>query len=183
MGKLWLNFDIVSRWIKINVDSIDRKLLKYGYACKTNKQKANTSVLFTFESRSGYQSSSVTHASISRLCCRVIFLWHPLWRRRHFKTWLTLALATPCDEKSLWILLDSLHSSQIVAAQNHSHSNCCRFLSLSWSGIFNELWLFIFSNRLCYSGEKAKKNIPVDTLSVCVDGYVFCLKIYSWLPK
>lgn len=48
MGKLWLNSYIVSRWIKINVGSLDRKLLKYGYVCKTNKQEANTSVFVYF---------------------------------------------------------------------------------------------------------------------------------------
>ena len=117
--------------------------------------------LFIFESRSGYQSKQFTDACLNfetllssyRLSFSDI-LYDEGAILNHDNTCPCNPLRRKKKNFGYYQILHILHKQQ-----QRKITAIAVAVFLVYSGIFNELQLFIFSNRLCYSGEKAKKNI------------------------
>lgn len=148
MGKLWLNSYIVSRWIKFNTYSLHRKLRKYGYVCKTNKQSANTSVFRLFccqgvaskavqwgkpvfqDSVSELSLSGVLYDKGSILTHDYTYPYNPLWRKNK-----TMYIIRYTNSKSAKSRLKQMSSFRYV------HHDLV--FTIDYASLF-------FSNRLLY---------------------------------
>lgn len=141
--------------------------------------------MFIFESRSGYQSIQFTDACLNfetllssyRLSFSDI-LYDEGAILNHDNT-------CPCNPlRRKKKTLDIIRYSTFFTNSSSAKSQLEQLLFFKFILVFSMSYSCLFFQiGFVTLVKKPRKIFFVDTLSVCVDGYVFCLKIYSWLPK